>query len=79
MKKLLGKTDISFLVEGYLSPRLFNPKLMGLKFMFVKFGVKGLGLKLGVEKSGVEMSFNWQNMLFHLITLSFLYTVRAPL
>ena len=27
------------------------------KFLFV-LGLKGLGLKLGVEKSGVEMSFN---------------------
>ena len=28
------------------------------KFMVESPGLKGLGLKLGVEKSGVEMSFN---------------------
>ena len=28
------------------------------KFIVEKSGMKGLGLKLGIEKSGVEMSFN---------------------
>ena len=32
---------------------------LGLKSSWLKsLGLKGLGLKLGVEKSGVEMSFN---------------------
>ena len=32
---------------------------LGLKSSWLKTpGLKGLGLKLGVEKSGVEMSFN---------------------
>ena len=32
---------------------------LGLKSSWLKSpGLKGLGLKLGVEKSGVEMSFN---------------------
>ena len=29
------------------------------KFMVEKSGVEEPGLKLGVEKCGVEMSFNW--------------------
>ena len=34
---------------------------LGLKSSWLKsLGLKGLGLKLGVEKSGVEMSFNLQ-------------------
>ena len=34
---------------------------LGLKSSWLKSpGLKGLGLKLGVEKSGVEMSFNRQ-------------------
>ena len=41
-------------------------KSLGLKYpglessWLKKMGLKGLGLKLGVEKSGVEMSFNLQ-------------------
>ena len=34
------------------------------KFMVESPGLKGLGLKLGVEKSGVEMSFNHLYILF---------------
>ena len=35
---------------------------LGLKSSWLKSpGLKGLGLKLGVEKSGVEMSFNQSN------------------
>ena len=37
---------------------------LGLKSSWLKCpGLKGLGLKLGVEKSGVEMSFNLINTL----------------
>ena len=33
------------------------------KFMVESTRLKGLGLKLGVEKSGVEMSFNHQQYI----------------
>ena len=37
---------------------------LGLKSSWLKNpGLKGLGLKLGVEKSGVEMSFNQTDIL----------------
>ena len=56
-------------VEGHFNPGLFSMVeksgvenflfLLGLKSSWLKIpGLKGLGLKLGVEKSGVEMSFN---------------------
>ena len=45
---------------------------LGLKSSWLKSpGLKGLGLKLGVEKSGVEMSFN-RSLIFNLLILWFL-------
>jgi hypothetical protein len=44
-------------------------KSLGLESSWLKSqGLKGLGLKLGVEKSGVEMSFNRFKVLNFLIS-----------
>ena len=41
--------------------KLMGLKIQGLESSWLKSpGLKGLGLKLGVEKSGVEISFNRQ-------------------
>ena len=43
---------------------------LGLKSSWLKSpGLKGLGLKLGVEKSGVEMSFNLTDMNVVIVVL----------
>ena len=45
------------MVEGHLNPRLFNHKVQPCSWL-KSLGLKGPGLKLGIEKSGVEISFN---------------------
>ena len=43
---------------------------LGLKGSWLKsLGLKGLGLKLGVEKSGVEMSFNLYPAAYQMLNL----------
>ena len=55
-KPRLLNPDLSTPSMGLKNPGLRNP---GLESSWLKSpGWKGLGLKLGVEKSGVEMSFN---------------------
>ena len=51
-------------------------KIPGLKSSWFKnLGLKGLGLKLGVEKSGVEMSFNPE---YHVFTMRLLAKMLFP-
>ena len=77
--KFFIRLYVGIWVEGHFNPGLFHPKLqprtsqpqnfqpwtpqpqtpMGLKSSWLN----GLGLKLGVEKSGVEMSFNHCSVL----------------
>ena len=64
---------------GLKSPGLRN---LGLKTSWLKSlgvespGLKGLGLKLGVEKSGVEMSFNPWYLVATLLSKTHHNTVR---
>ena len=65
---------MNFLTMGLKSSWLksLGLKSPGLESSWLKnLGLKGLGLKLGVEKSGVEMSFNQSSLLVGIKGISF--------